>query len=165
GLSILNLECKEELKCENNMTVHGDNRCQTVSRYILQTVDNDLVHVKQKLRHINVTLPKLYPFAGDKDLVASLEQQAYEQQQQQINQNKQNFGKLHLSSRIGTTSLVFAGVAFLVLVVIVIVLVYRRKKNSFPTVQLTTIQQPSVTVDFLSVANSWTSKNKALWGK
>lgn len=89
NLSIIHLGCNDTFSCEGNINFIGDKRCQIMKPYIVKTVNDDIVPVVQSILPLNISLPKVYPFASDKNLILTLEEQM-RIQEKNIKKNRKN---------------------------------------------------------------------------
>ncbi|CAF0953575.1 unnamed protein product [Didymodactylos carnosus] len=146
SLGIVNLGCEETLTCENNISFAGEKRCRSITPYVLQTKSDDILRVVDRVKNLNVNIPKVYPRTGDMDLVKSLEDQLASQQQNVLNWT---FGSLKLKPHHTISIILSTVIACLILMGAAIILYKRRcQKNtqpsqSSPTIQLTTLSVPN----------------------
>ena len=75
NLNIIQLGCNESLFCEGNINFVGNRRCQKGKPYISTTINNEIIPVIELIRPLNISLPQVYPFASDKNLILTLEEQ------------------------------------------------------------------------------------------
>jgi hypothetical protein len=75
NLTLVQLSCNDSFYCDGNINIIGDKRCQTSQPYLLKTVNEDVVPVVEPIRPLNISLLEVYPFASDKDLILTLEEQ------------------------------------------------------------------------------------------
>ena len=75
NLTLVQLSCNDTFYCDGNINFIGDKRCQVIQPYVLKTVNEDVVPVIEPIRPLNISLLEVYPFASDKDLILSLEEQ------------------------------------------------------------------------------------------
>ena len=75
NLTLVQLSCNDSFYCDGNINFVGDKRCQVFQPYVLKTVNEDVVPVIEPIRPLNISLLEVYPFASDKDLILTLEEQ------------------------------------------------------------------------------------------
>jgi hypothetical protein len=132
--------------------------------YIVKTVNDDVVPVLESIRPLNISLPKVYPFASDKTLIFTLEEQM-RIQEANIKETEKTGDRL---SKEGVNSatrpmVIFLSVALSIVLIVVIILVlclvYRCRWSSqatqSPIVNIeTTTNQPAVTIPQSTNQNS-----------
>jgi hypothetical protein len=74
-VTLVQLSCNDTFYCDGNINFIGDKRCQVFQPYVLRTVNEDVVPVIEPIRPLNISLLEVYPFASDKDLILTLEEQ------------------------------------------------------------------------------------------
>jgi hypothetical protein len=75
NLTLVQLNCNDTFYCDGNINFIGDKRCQVFQPYVLKNVNEDVVPVIEPIRPLNINLLEVYPFASDKDLILTLEEQ------------------------------------------------------------------------------------------
>ena len=75
NVTLVQLSCNDSFYCDGNINFIGDKRCQVFQPYVLKTVNEDVVPVLETIRSLNISLLEVYPFASDKDLILTLEEQ------------------------------------------------------------------------------------------
>ena len=75
NLTLVQLSCNDTFYCDGNINFIGDKRCQVFQPHVLKTVNEDVVPVVEPIRPLNISLLEVYPFASDKDLMLTLEEQ------------------------------------------------------------------------------------------
>jgi hypothetical protein len=164
NLSIIHLGCNDTFYCENNINFIGDKRCQVMTPYIVKTVNDDVVPVVESIRPLNISLPKVYPFASDKTLIFTLEEQM-RIQEANIKETERTGDRLSKEGVNSATSpmVIFLSVALSIVLIVVIILalclVYRCRRSSLPPqspiVNIeTTTNQPAVTIPQTGNQNS-----------
>ncbi|CAF4561100.1 unnamed protein product, partial [Didymodactylos carnosus] len=86
---LVHLGCKETILCEHNITHNGEKFCpdHDIKPYVLKTRSYDITKVSNRVKQMNISMPKLYPHLGAMDLLDSLEEQIGSQQQNMLNWN------------------------------------------------------------------------------
>ena len=136
SLTLIHLNCNDSFYCENNINFIGDKRCYTLKPYILKTINADIVPIVESVRPLNVSLPKVYPFSSDKNLVLTLEEQM-KVQDRNIRETEKTGNSLSKQGNVGSTkSLVMTLAAALSILLIVLIFLtlytiyrYRRDLN------------------------------------
>jgi hypothetical protein len=147
NVSLIRLECDEKIACENGVSYTGSKYCHNLKPYVLKTSAESIIPIVDKLRPLNLTV---YPFASDKDLVLSLEQQIVEQKAQ-IKKSKETgkqlltIGNWEISPITGVV-LISGFILVLVMVIIPFFLIYKCKKHDSkacgPIMQMNSVAQP-----------------------
>ena len=153
NLSIIQLGCTDSLFCANNINLVGDRRFTNLKPYVMKTADEEVIPVVESIRPLNISLPTVYPFASDKDLVLTLEEQMRNQRKNMKETAKIGEKLSEIGSLIATSPSVLAiTVAVTVLSLLVLlgtIYLLRRYFLKFPTCPLlnltigTTVKQPS----------------------
>ena len=153
NLSIIQLGCTDSLFCANNINLVGDKRCVNLKPYMMKTADEEIIPVVESIRPLNISLPTVYPFASDKNLVLTLEEQMKDQQKNMRETAKTGEKLTEIGSLLASSPTFLAitvTVAVLSLLALVgIVYLLRRCFLKFPACPLlnltigTTIKQPS----------------------
>jgi hypothetical protein len=134
NLTIVHLGCNDSFYCEGNINFAGDKRCQTLTPYILKTINEDVVPVVESIRPLNISMPKVYPFASDKNLILTLEEQM-RIQNKNIKETEQTGIDLSKQGNLSATRpmVIFLTVALSILLLAVIFLavclIYRCRQN------------------------------------
>ncbi|CAF1276168.1 unnamed protein product [Didymodactylos carnosus] len=156
NLSIIRLGCNDTFYCEGNINFIGDKRCQMIKPYIVKTINDDVVPVVESIRPLNIGLAKVYPFASDKNLILTLEEQM-RIQEKNIKETEKTSDSLSKKGLISATRpvVLFLSVALSVVLIVVVLLVlyliYRCRHNS-PTQQSsivnigTSMNQPTTSI-------------------
>ena len=139
NLTIVHLNCNDTVYCEGNINLLGDKRCQTLEPYILKTVNDDVVPIVESVRPLNITLPKVYPFATDKNLILTLEEQM-KTQNKNIKETEKTGDKLSDQGNLSTTRLtvtIFTVVLIILIIVVLLLTLYtiyrcRRGQEAHP---------------------------------
>ncbi|CAF4043843.1 unnamed protein product [Adineta steineri] len=140
NLTIINLGCNDTFYCEGNINFMGDRRCQTLQPYIIKTINEDIVPVIDSIRPLNITLPKVYPFATDKNLLLTLEEQVRIQEKNMKETENTGNNLSRLGNQSATRPLVIiltVALSILAIIAILIVLYFiykcRAKFHNSPT--------------------------------
>jgi hypothetical protein len=152
NLTIVHVGCNDSFYCEGNINFVGDKRCQTLQPYILKTIDDDVVPVVDSIRSLNFSLPKVYPFASDKNLVLTLEEQM-KIQEKNIKETEKTGNNLSKQENLSTTRLMFIiltvalSTLLIVVTLLIVYLIYRCRRDlrASPTSVVnigTTMNQP-----------------------
>jgi cell division protein FtsL len=145
NLSIIHLGCNDTFYCEGNVNFIGDKRCQMMKPYIVKTINDDIVPVVESIRPLNISLPKVYPFASDKNLILTLEEQM-RSQEKNMKETEKTSDRISKEEVISVTRPVVIflsvtlSVVLIVLILLVLYLIYRCRHNS------PTGQSPIVTI-------------------
>ncbi|CAF0770905.1 unnamed protein product [Didymodactylos carnosus] len=156
NLTIIHLGCNDSFYCEGNIYFIGDKRCQTLKPYILKTVNEDIVPVVESIRPLNISLPKVYPFASDKNLILTLEEQM-KIQDRNIKETEKTGNSLSEQQNISATRpmviilTVVLSILLILVVFLALCLLYRCRRNlqthQSPIVNIgTTMNQPASSV-------------------
>ena len=154
--SIIHLGCNDTFYCEGNINFIGDKRCQMMKPYIVKTINDDIVPVVESIRTLNISLSKVYPFASDKTLVLTLEEQMriQEKNMKETEKTSDSISKAGVISATRPMVIFLSVVLILALIVaflLSICLIYRYRHNSStqqsPIVNIgTTMNQPSTSI-------------------
>jgi len=130
----VHLNCNDTVYCEGNINFLGDKRCQTLKPYILKTVNEDIVPIVESVRPLNISLPKVYPFATDKNLILTLEEQM-KIQNKNIKETEKTGDNLSDQRNLSITRLtvIIFTVILIILMIVVLLLtlyvIYRRRRD------------------------------------
>ena len=135
NLTIVHVGCNDTFYCENNVNFVGDKRCERIQPYILKTSNDDIIPIIDSIRPLNMSLPKVYPFATDKNLIFTLEEQMRIQQNisKQTEKTSENLLKSdHFSPTRPILILLLVALSVLLLVVVLLIacFLYRCRQNS-----------------------------------
>ena len=133
NLSIIQLGCNESLFCEGSINFVGNRHCQKAKPYILRTINNEIIPVIERIRPLNVSLPQVYPFASDKNLILTLEEQMNIQKNDLRKTEKTGgyISQIHLNAKKPLfIVLTFVFVIPIFIIFITICLIYRHRPNS-----------------------------------
>jgi hypothetical protein len=150
--SIVHLGCNETFYCDSNINFIGDKRCQTLTPYIIKTVSEEIIPIIDSIRPLNMSLTNVYPFASDKNLTLTLEEQMRIQEQNIRKTEKTGNNLLQLGNLSATRPLVIiltVALSILAILVILVVLYFicrcRHNYHTSPTSTFnigTTTNQP-----------------------
>ena len=154
-LTLVQLSWNDTFYCDGNIHFLGDKRCQVFQPYVLKTVNEDVVPVVEPIRPLNISLLEEYPFASDKDLILTLEEQM--KIQEKYTQDTEHTGidlftRGALSATKKRPTVIVFTVALSVLISIALFLTLRRlnhyRRNSStqdsPIVNIGTTGNPSL---------------------
>jgi hypothetical protein len=134
NLSIVHLSCNDTFYCDNNINFIGNKRCQMLKPYIIKTINEEVIPVVDSIRPLNMSLTNVYPFASDKNLILTLEEQMRIEQKniRETEKTGHNLFKLpNLSetrSLLITLTVALSTLAILVILVVLYV-IYRCRRN------------------------------------
>ena len=123
NLTLVQLRCNDSFYCDGNINFIGDERCQVSQPYVLKTVNEDVVPVVEPIRPLNISLLEVYPFASDKDLILTLQEQM-KIQEKNIKDTERTAIDLATQGTLGATrpTVIILTVALTVIILIVIFL-------------------------------------------
>ena len=134
NLSIIHLSCNDTFYCDGNINFIGDKRCQTMKPYVIKTINDEVIPVVEPIRPLNMSLTNVYPFASDKNLILTLEEQMRIQEKNigETEKTGSNLSKLaNLSATRSLIIILTVALSTLAILVILVVLylIYRCRRN------------------------------------
>ena len=156
SLSIIHLGSNDTFYCEGNISFIGDKRCQIMKPYIVKTRNDDIISVVELIRPLNISLPKIYPFASDTTLILTLEEQMriQEKNMKETGKTSDSMSKAEVISTARPMIIFLStalGIVLIVVFLLVSCLIYRCRHSS-PTQQSlivnigTSTNQPSTSI-------------------
>ena len=138
NLSIVHLSCNDTFYCDNNINLIGNKRCQMLRPYIIKTINEEVIPVVDSIRPLNMSLTNMYPFASDKNLILTLEEQMIIEQKniRETEKTGDNLSKLpNLSATRPLLIILTVALSVLAMLVLLIVfyVIYRCRRNNYTT--------------------------------
>jgi hypothetical protein len=155
NVSIVQMGCKDRLICANSIHLMADKRCTNLKPYVMKTAQDEIIPVIEPIRSLNISLPTVYPFAADKNLLLTLEEQM-KTQEKNLKETEKTGKNLSQANSLGLTSpwvipLTIALIIFVLLVIVSLTFFFCRCSSKLPICpQFTmttgiTVKQPSNT--------------------
>ena len=134
NLSIILLNCNDTFYCNNNINLIGNKRCQTSKPYVIKTINDEIIPVVDSIRPLNMSLTNVYPFASEKNLILTLEEQM-RIEQKNIKETEETGKNLSKISNLSETKslliilIVALSILFIIIILVTLYLIYRCHQN------------------------------------
>ena len=134
NLSIVHLGCNDTFYCDNNISLVVDKRCQMLRPYVLKTVNEEVIPVVDSIRSLNMSVTNVYPFASDKNLILTLEEQMRIEQKniretEKTGDNLSNLSTLSATKPLLITLTVVLSTLAVLVILVVLYVIYRCRRN------------------------------------